>query len=86
MAGGSTFRALRKACKKLREVMQAAEGGHLKVYACELEVFTQAGDMKGWYGRRKGGWKLQGEKVESTQYISDEDGKLLRNFEQIRAR
>ena len=86
LAGGSAFCALRKACRKLREVMQAAEGRYLEVYACELEEFILAGDMKSWYGHRKGGWKLQGEKMGSTQYIRDVDGKLLQKLEEIRAR
>ena len=45
LAGGSAFRTLPKACRKLREIMQAAEGRYLEVYACELEKFTSAGDM-----------------------------------------
>ena len=53
------------------------------MYACELEMFTKAGDMKGWYGHLKGGWKLQGTRVGSAQYIRDEDGKLLRKLEEI---
>ena len=63
LAGSSSFRALRKACRKLREIMQAAEYRYLEVYACGLEGFTKAGDMKGWYGHLKGGWRLQVEKV-----------------------
>ena len=55
LAGGSAFRALRKACKKLRETMQAAEDRYLEVYACELEEFIVAGDVGGWYGHLKGG-------------------------------
>ena len=86
LAGGSAFRALRKAYRKLREIMQVAEDRYLEVYACELEEFILAGDMRGWYGHLKGGWKLQGKKVESAQYIRDEDGKLLRKLEEIRAR
>ena len=35
LAGGSAFRALRKACRKLREIMQAAEDRYLEVYACD---------------------------------------------------
>ena len=66
--------------------MQAAENKYLEVYACELEKFTLAGDMRGWYGHRKVGWKLQGKKVGSAQYIRDEDGKLLRKLEEIGAR
>ena len=66
--------------------MQAAENKYLEVYACELEKFTLAGDMRGWYGHRKVGWKLQGNKVGSAQHIRDEDGKLLRKLEEIRAR
>ena len=62
VAGGSAFRALRKACRKLRETMQAAEGRYLEVYACELEEFIVAGDLRGWYGHLKGGCKLQGKK------------------------
>ena len=86
LAGGSTFRALLKACRKLREIMQAAEDRCLEVYARELEDFNLAGDMGGWYRHLKGGWKLQGKKVGSAQYIRDEDGKLLRKLEEIRAR
>ena len=86
VAGGSAFRALRKACKKLRETMQAAEGRYLEVYACELEEFIVAGDLRGWYGHLKGGWKLQGKKLGSPQYIRDENGKLLRKLDEIRAR
>ena len=55
------------------------------MYACELEEFAKAGNMKGWCGHLKGGWKLHGKKVGSAQYIRDEDGKLLRNPEEIRA-
>ena len=85
-AGGSAFRALRKACRKLREIMQAAEGMCLEVYACELEEFIVAGDVRGWYGHLKGGWKLKGNKLGSAQYIRDENGKLLRKLDEIRAR
>ena len=49
MAGGSAFRALQKACGKLREIMQTAQDRYLEVYACELEGFTKAGGMKGLY-------------------------------------
>ena len=86
LASCSSFRALRKACRKLMDIMQAVEGRYLEVYACELEGFTLAGDMRGWDGHLKGGWKLQGKKVGSAQYIRDEDGKLLRKLEEIRAR
>ena len=86
LAGGSAFRALRKACTKLRETMQAAEDRYLEVYACELEEFIVAGDVRGWYGHLKGGWKLQGKKLGSAQYIRDENGKLLRKLDEIRAR
>ena len=55
LAGGSAFRALQKACRKLREVMQAAEDRHLEVYACKVEEFTLAGDIRGWYEHLKGG-------------------------------
>ena len=85
-AGGSAFRPLRKACKKLRETIQAAKDRYLEVYACELEEFIVAGDVRGWYGHLKGGWKLQGKNIGSAQYIRDEDGKLLRKPEEIRAR
>ena len=47
LAGGSAFRALRKACRKLREITQAAEDRYLEVYACELEEFIVAGDVRG---------------------------------------
>ena len=86
LVGGSAFRALRKACRKLREIMQAAEDRYLEVYACELEESIVAGGVKGWYGHLKGGWKLQGKKLGSAQYIRDKNGKLLRKLEEIRAR
>ena len=86
LTGGSVFRALRTACKKLREVIQAAEDRYLKVFACELEEFIVAGDLRGWYGHLKGGWKLQGKKLRGAQYIRDENGKLLRKLDEIRAR
>ena len=86
LAGGSAFRALRKACRKLKETMQAAEDRYLEVYACELEEFIVAGDVRGWYEHLKGGWKLQRKKLGSAQYIRDENGKLLRKLEEIRAR
>ena len=86
LAGGSAFRALRKACKKLREIIQAAEDRYLEVFACELEEFIVAGDLRGWHGHLKGGWKLQGKKLRSAQYIRDENGKLLRKLDEIRAR
>ena len=85
LAAGSAFCAWRMAYRNFREVMQAAEDRYLKVYTCELEAFTLAGDVRDWYGHLKDGWKLQGRKVGSAQYIRDEDGKLLRNFEEIRA-
>ena len=86
LAGGSAFRALRKACRKLRETIQAAEDRYLEVYACELEEFIAAGDLRGWYGHLTGEWKLQGKKLGSAQYIRDENGKLLRKLDEIRAR
>ena len=86
LAGGSAFRALQKACRKLRETIQAAEYRYFEVYACELEEFIAAGDLRGWYGHLKGGWKLQGKKLGSAQYIRDENGKLLRKLDEIRAR
>ena len=86
LAGGSAFRALRTACKKLRDVIQAAEDRYLEVFACELEEFIAAGDLRGWYGHLKGGWKLQGKKLRGAQYIRDENGKLLRKPDEIRAR
>ena len=86
LTGGSAFRALRKACKKLREVIQAAEDRYLEVFACELEEFIVTGDLRGWYGHLKGGWKLQGKKLRGAQYIRDENGKLLRKIDEIRAR
>ena len=86
LAGGSAFRALRKVCRKFRETMQAAEGRYLDVYACELEEFVIADDVRGWYGHLKGGWKLQGRKLGSAQYNRDEDGKLLRKLEEVCAR
>ena len=86
LAGGSAFRALRKACKNLRETIQAAEDGYLEVSVCELEEFIAAGDLRGWYGHLKGGWKLQGKKLGSAQYIRDENGKLLRKLDEIRAK
>ena len=52
LAGGSSFCALLKACRKLRD-MQVAKGRYLEVYACELEEFTLAGGMRGWYGHLK---------------------------------
>ena len=42
--------------------------------------------MRRWHGHLKGGWKLQGKKLRSAQYIRDENGKLLRKFDEIRAR
>ena len=86
LAGGSAFRALRKACKKLREAIQAAEDRYLEVFACELEEFIVAGDLRGWYEHLKEGWKSQGKKLRSAQYIRDENGKLLRKLDEIRAR
>ena len=86
LAGGSAFRALREACKKLREIIQAVEDSYLEVFACELEELIVAGDLRGWYGHLKGGWKLQGKKLGSAQYIRDENRKLLRKLDEIRAR
>ena len=86
LAGDSAFRALRKAYGKLREIMQAAEDRYLEVYACELEEFTVAGDVTGCYGHLKGGWKLQGKKLGSAQYIRYGNGKLLQKLDEIRAR
>ena len=86
LASGSAFRALRKACRKLREFIQAAEDRYLEVYACERKEFIAAGDLRGWYGHLKGGWKLQGKKLGNAQYIRDENGKLLRKLDEIRAR
>ena len=73
LAGGSAFCALRKACRKHRETIQAADDRYLEVYACELEEFIAADDLRGWYGHLKGGWKLQGKKFGSAQYIRDEN-------------
>ena len=53
LVGGSTFRALRKACRKIREIIQVAEDRYQEVYAYELEEFIVAGDGRGWYGNLK---------------------------------
>ena len=45
LAGGSP--ALRKVCRKLREVMQTAKDRYLEVNAGELEEFTKARNMRG---------------------------------------
>ena len=86
LAGGSAFRAFRKACKKFKEIIQAAEDRYLEVFVCELEEFIVTGDLRGWHGHLKGGWKLRGKKLRSAQYIRDENGKLLRKLDEIRAR
>ena len=86
LAGGSAFRALRKACKKLREIVQPAEDRYLEVFACELEEFIVAGDFRGWHGHLKGGRKLRGKELRNAQYIRDENGKLLQKLDEIRAR
>ena len=86
LAGGSAFRALRKPCRKLRGIMQAAEDRYLEMYACEPEEFTLAVDIRGWYGHLTDGWKLQDKNVGSAQCIRDEDGKLVRKLEEIQSR
>ena len=58
LAGGCAFRALRKACGKLRKVIQAAKYRYWEVYDCEREEFTKAGDTKGWYEYLQDGWRL----------------------------
>ena len=80
------FSRVTEACRKLREIAQAAEYRYLEVYACEFEEFTKAGDMRGWYGHLKGGWILKGKNVGSAEYIKDENGKLLRKLAEIRER
>ena len=72
--------------KNSGDVIQAAEDRYLEVFACEFEDFIAAGDLRGWYGHLKGGWKLQGKKLRGAQYIRDENGKLLRKLDEIRAR
>ena len=42
LAVGSTFRALRKACRRLGEIIQAAEDKYLEAYTCEVEEFIVA--------------------------------------------
>ena len=86
LADGSAFRALRKACRKLRESIQAAEDMYLEGYVCELEEFIVIGVLRGWYGHLEGGCKLQGKKLGNAQYIRGENGKLLRKLDEIRAR
>ena len=86
LADGSAFRALRKACRKLRESIQAAEDRYLEGYVCELEEFIVIGVLRGWYGHLEGGCKLQGKKLGNAQYIRGENGKLLRKLDEIRAR
>ena len=66
---GHAWKNLRKACRKSRDVIQAGMDSYLDVYARDLEGYIQAGDMRGWYGHLKGGWRLQGRKIESEQYI-----------------
>ena len=55
LAGGSAFRALGKACRKFKEIMQAVEDRYQKVYACEPMEFTKAGDIKSAYGHLNAG-------------------------------
>ena len=53
LAGGSSFRALRKACRKLRKIMQAAKDRYLEAYACELNEFILARKTRGCCGHLK---------------------------------
>ena len=46
LADGSAFRALWKACKKLREAMQALEDRDLEVYACDRGVHQSRKDER----------------------------------------
>ena len=58
LAGGSAFRTLKKSCRNLTEIMQAAEDRYLQVYAGEFEKYNKAGDMKIWHGHLEGRWRL----------------------------
>ena len=55
LADGSAFRALEKACRNFKEVMQAVEYRYQKVYAYEPMEFTKAGEIKSWYRHLKAG-------------------------------
>ena len=84
LAGGYAFRVLRKTRRRLRKVMQAAEGRYQEVYAGELEEFAKRtqevrmGISKAGVGCRVRRWKARSTSGTRMEYSIGSSKKFVR--------
>ena len=78
-------RAVRQACKGVKRVREAAVIRFFERYVQEMEEQLRRRDQRGFFQRLKSMEVEETRKVQS-QYIRDEDGKLLRDKELISQR
>ena len=79
------WRAVRHACKRLKKVQSTAFVRFFEYHVVELEKQLRMGDEYGFFQNIKSGQLEEARKVES-EYVRDEEGRLLRNKRRIRER
>eukprot|EP00903_Cladosiphon_okamuranus_P011544 g10868.t1 len=79
----ATFRILKVACMGVKATIATSIYYHLERYATELEAVYQRGDMRGLYQHLKRSTGLGGRQARGQQFVTDENGVLLRNKDAI---
>ena len=82
----TAWTTLRTACGNLRAVIDAGLHAYFEKYLAETERLLADNDQRGFYKHLKGTVELGGRKAQSEQFITDEDGTLLRDKVRIRKR
>eukprot|EP00752_Nemacystus_decipiens_P010806 g9612.t1 len=79
----ATFRILKAACKAVKAAIATSIYDHLERYVTELEAVYQRHDMRGLYQHLKRSTCLGGRQAGGQQFVTDENGVLLRNKDAI---
>ena len=79
----ATWRTLKAACKGVTAAVETGIYAHLDKYVAELEAVYKDRDMRGLYKHLKRSVGLSGRQAGGQQFVTDENGVLLRNKEDI---
>eukprot|EP00752_Nemacystus_decipiens_P015919 g14226.t1 len=79
----ATLRILKAACKAVKVAIATSIYDHLERYVTELEAVYQRRDMRGLYQHLKRSTGLGGRQAGGQQFVTDENGVLLRHKDAI---
>ena len=79
----ATWRILKATCKGVKATIATSIYDHLERYVTELEAIYQDRDMRGLYQHLKRSTGLSGRQAGGQQFVTDENGVLLRNKDAI---